>query len=464
MGAAKDKAATTMTSARYSQVTDELLSAYLDDAVTPEERRWVEAAVADDPGVAWRLESLRTTVQLLHELPALALPRSFVLSPEQIQANQLAPAVAIAPAPVLPTTTPVRTPGNEGGFWARFVEGWQRFWAPGNPVFRNAMAASFAALLFLMIVPGLLAPVPQSALPTTANVSSAEVADTVAAVAPAERAQMRTDAEVQLRRAAPQPTAVPTDEALAIGLPPATSVPVTQDTPAIVTLGSASSAREAAGSDTVADGVSSLSIAQAAPPGPRDDVLAEAAAAAPPMAAAAPVSMAPVSDSAVSAMTMDANVVSATPGAPAEGVAFYAPEVAGAAALSAPAAAAKLAVETEPASEIETFSALESAELASSATAAATGVAADQVVAGDVAAAPVAPAAEQPAQPSATAPAPTSVPVAAAQVAPEEPVSIAPAPEPSSNASSNSIWVWLQVAAALGVLGFGILWWRTRPS
>ena len=52
-----------MTTAPYPQVTNELLSAYIDEAVTEEERRLVEHAVAEDADVAWRLESLRATVR-----------------------------------------------------------------------------------------------------------------------------------------------------------------------------------------------------------------------------------------------------------------------------------------------------------------------------------------------------------------------------------------------------------------
>ena len=91
-----------MTTAPYPQVTNELLSAYIDEAVTEEERRLIEQAVAEDVDVAWRLESLRATVRLLRELPALSLPRSFVLTPEQIgQAAPATEAVAAA-APRIP--------------------------------------------------------------------------------------------------------------------------------------------------------------------------------------------------------------------------------------------------------------------------------------------------------------------------------------------------------------------------
>ncbi|MCS7220589.1 MAG: zf-HC2 domain-containing protein [Anaerolineae bacterium] len=62
------------------RVTDELLSAYLDDEVTPEERAAVEQAIARDPEIALRLRALRQTIALLSELPRAPLPRAFTLS------------------------------------------------------------------------------------------------------------------------------------------------------------------------------------------------------------------------------------------------------------------------------------------------------------------------------------------------------------------------------------------------
>ncbi len=73
-----------MTSSRYPQITDELLSAYIDNQVTDDDKALIETAVAEDPLLAWQLESLRYTVDLLHTLPQLALPRSFILSDAQL--------------------------------------------------------------------------------------------------------------------------------------------------------------------------------------------------------------------------------------------------------------------------------------------------------------------------------------------------------------------------------------------
>ena len=73
-----------MNSSEYSHINDELLSAYLDDAVTDQERVLVEAAVATDRNIAWRLETLKHTILLLNGLPEMAVPRSFALQQAQV--------------------------------------------------------------------------------------------------------------------------------------------------------------------------------------------------------------------------------------------------------------------------------------------------------------------------------------------------------------------------------------------
>ena len=64
---------------QYPIITDELLSAYIDNAVSDDERAAVEAAIANDLEIAWRVESLRSTVSLLGQLTDVPLPRSFTL-------------------------------------------------------------------------------------------------------------------------------------------------------------------------------------------------------------------------------------------------------------------------------------------------------------------------------------------------------------------------------------------------
>ncbi|NOZ30138.1 MAG: hypothetical protein GXP39_19075 [Chloroflexi bacterium] len=73
------------------RVTDELLSAYIDGEVTPEEREAVEEAVARDPDVAFRLQTLQHTVSLLSNLPRASLPRAFTLSEADVAPDRREP-------------------------------------------------------------------------------------------------------------------------------------------------------------------------------------------------------------------------------------------------------------------------------------------------------------------------------------------------------------------------------------
>jgi hypothetical protein len=56
-----------------SQFDDELLSAYLDNELTPEERARVEERLASDPAARQLLDELRTVSQTMKELPAVTL-------------------------------------------------------------------------------------------------------------------------------------------------------------------------------------------------------------------------------------------------------------------------------------------------------------------------------------------------------------------------------------------------------
>lgn len=224
-----------MTTSRFPDITDELLSAYIDNAVSESERVLVEAALREDSTVAWRLATLRETVQLLRSLPVIQAPRSFVLTPEQVGQPIREP--AYAPNVISnPTTAGGRTlqPAHpvedaRSGRWADVVERWRRFWQAGSPVWRNAMATSMAILLVLVILPAFLsdgAQQAQLAAPQAISEESAPVAFDAAPAAPTQRdaaeaapeaadlAQLEAPAaasegDVQ----APQPTAVP-DNAL----------------------------------------------------------------------------------------------------------------------------------------------------------------------------------------------------------------------------------------------------------
>lgn len=126
------------TSPPHSQITDELLSAYIDGNVSESERILVETATQRDLEVAWRLETLRQTVQLLRTLPQIALPRSF--SVEAVLASERG-------------AQQVRTPWSRSAipeeaqlsWWQVFLD----FWRSGSPILRNAAVGAMA--LFLVI-------------------------------------------------------------------------------------------------------------------------------------------------------------------------------------------------------------------------------------------------------------------------------------------------------------------------
>ncbi|MCB9151940.1 MAG: hypothetical protein H6641_24550 [Caldilineaceae bacterium] len=160
-----------MASSTNPHITDELLSAYIDNAVTEDERQQVEAAVAADPGVAWRLQSLRHTVHLLNQLPELAAPRSFALTVEAVSAQP-------GQRSVTPSALPRRRPqpviepsrAGFGGFWQTLFQG-------GNLFLRNAAAG--AALVFLMLIGA------NFVLPNLRYIALPRVADTTTTAYPA---------------------------------------------------------------------------------------------------------------------------------------------------------------------------------------------------------------------------------------------------------------------------------------
>jgi hypothetical protein len=64
----------------HDAIDEELLSAYLDGQVTPEDRRRIEAALAGDTVLAGSLAALRYTKTLLAEAPRIPAPRPFTLN------------------------------------------------------------------------------------------------------------------------------------------------------------------------------------------------------------------------------------------------------------------------------------------------------------------------------------------------------------------------------------------------
>lgn len=435
MARASKKTKKTMTTPHKPELTDELLSAYIDDAVTPDERQLVEQAAAADPEVAWRLESLQMTVQLLRELPALALPRSFVLAPEQVGepvAEQMPAATVLAPRRVEPPAQP--------GFWARLGAAWGGFWQAGSPALRNAMAASFVLLFVFLAAPRFLTTPSGAEMQTglvAPMVESARSDKLPAATAVVERRELpASDAAAAVEAPAPESASAA-----------AAASPAVADAPAVVEASAPESA--AAEADVAADAIAAAPLLAepvpataneaAAPPAAEGAVMAAAAAPAAMGAGAAsdaspgegsdPLALAraaaPLADDAT-VRSSDGDI--ATTALPAQAAAA-------APAPAAPVAAAlpPLATDTPPATPTSepTAASTATATALPTATAHATPTAATAAVA-------------------ANAMPPAAAPVAAAYAAPGM---AAPAPG----------WLYLaQIAAGAGFLLFGLLWWRSR--
>lgn len=197
-----------MTVSRQPQINEELLSAYLDEQVTEEERALVEAAIATDPAIAWQVDSLRQTIHLLQELPPLALPRSFTLEAILAEARTAeTPTVAqpevIAPSNNAPKRTIVTRPDVEeppNNWWQWLFDLWQG----GNLQLRNA--AAVALTLFFVLFAGDQFIVSMRPL-VERNADTAPVVMTSAERAPAEAPVIATIAAEPSATFTPQPTA-----------------------------------------------------------------------------------------------------------------------------------------------------------------------------------------------------------------------------------------------------------------
>ena len=82
-------------------LTTEQLSALLDREASAEEQAQWEAHLSTCPQCQRALTALRQTVAMLHALPQLTLPRSFVLPVEAAEPS--AKPVVVAPTPIRPT-------------------------------------------------------------------------------------------------------------------------------------------------------------------------------------------------------------------------------------------------------------------------------------------------------------------------------------------------------------------------
>lgn len=66
----------------------ELLSAYLDHALSEKQTRQIDARLVNEPGLREQLESLRQTKLLISQLPHLHAPRNFTLTPDMVKVRQ----------------------------------------------------------------------------------------------------------------------------------------------------------------------------------------------------------------------------------------------------------------------------------------------------------------------------------------------------------------------------------------
>lgn len=124
-----------------NSVDEDLVAAYVDGDVTTEERQRVEAAMAASEQVAWEVNTLRQTVELLQDLPSVPLPRSFTLTEDQV-ADVLQERRSPAK---LNASPPSETQPAQDTAWQRFL----RFINGGDLALRNA--AALAAVLLLLV-------------------------------------------------------------------------------------------------------------------------------------------------------------------------------------------------------------------------------------------------------------------------------------------------------------------------
>ena len=72
----------------FTEQDYELLSAYLDGALTPAERAALETRLQADDGLRQELEALRQTVSLVGSVAAMKAPRNFTLTPDMVSLSR----------------------------------------------------------------------------------------------------------------------------------------------------------------------------------------------------------------------------------------------------------------------------------------------------------------------------------------------------------------------------------------
>jgi anti-sigma factor RsiW len=230
-------------------ISDELLSAYIDGDVTEEEKRQIELAIATDAATAWQVETLRQTVELLQDLPAAPLPRSFVIREDQVadvlMARRNSSGVAAQTVAGAPT----------------FIQRFWVFWSSGNLALRNASA--IVALLFIVLIVGepyLPSPAatPARQISMMESVPAAPAAEPEAPEEPAmgarrlqEAAPQQIPDEPEAATVSEDPEVLPEADESAAATP--MGVPPTQDPTAVEESAAARSAEAPAGESAPAE-------------------------------------------------------------------------------------------------------------------------------------------------------------------------------------------------------------------
>lgn len=192
----------------HEAISDELLSAYIDGAVTVEERRRVEAALRMDPEVAWRHESLRQTVALLRSLPQVPAPRPFTVTEAQV-ADVLARRRSRSQA----------HPSAQGSWWTDFLA----FLGSGNLVLRNAAAVAAALFVILAVTGPFLRVRPAMQTPAASVAVELTAPETAGIPAPAPALQAEPQEQAAPVAIAPQAAEAPAaaEQAAPFALEPA---------------------------------------------------------------------------------------------------------------------------------------------------------------------------------------------------------------------------------------------------
>ena len=231
-----------MTSARQLNDHDrELLSSYIDNALTIGEREALEKRLAREPDLRIELDELRAVVQALHALPAVPAPRSFTID-------------LAAEARVRPWWMSMRGMfGATGAIAALFVLAWvsiSMLNSTSSAPFTAAMAPTSAAALSEAAPPETLSgaaqppqrydPAATAAPAAIAEGSAAATAAPFETVAPAAIAAAPAVTEAPAATAAPAAAEAPPAMAMA---PPITMAPGMTETAVVEQSSAADAAR-----------------------------------------------------------------------------------------------------------------------------------------------------------------------------------------------------------------------------